>query len=256
LHGHLEIVRLVEISGDLTAEQRKTVEALIVEYADAFALSVGEVFPVANAVHRLNIPVDAKFSTKVHQKPLTPPQKKYLHESINKMLDAGIIEQCDPSQVKCVSPTTLAQKAHQGAGLTLEELQHKVNEECVANGMDAPFVLPPRPNHTASESHGTTEQKWRICQNFAQVNKMTQIAPMPQGDIRAKQQRLSGHRWVSTFDFAAGFYACEVDVASRPHSILRGRSRLLPLQAHAIWADRGALDLLPHDRCSSPRLIS
>ena len=41
---------------------------------------------------------------------------------------------------------------------------------------------------------------------------------MPQGDIRAKQQRLSGHRWVSTFDFAAGFYAVLVDPDSRPYT--------------------------------------
>ena len=40
---------------------------------------------------------------------------------------------------------------------------------------------------------------------------------MPQGDIRAKQQRLSSHRWVSSFDFAAGFYAVIVDPESRPY---------------------------------------
>jgi hypothetical protein len=41
---------------------------------------------------------------------------------------------------------------------------------------------------------------------------------MPQGDIRAKQQCLSGHRWVSGFDFAAGFYAVLVDPESRPYT--------------------------------------
>ena len=41
---------------------------------------------------------------------------------------------------------------------------------------------------------------------------------MPQGDIRAKQQRLSGHRWVSGFDFAAGFYAVMMDPESRPYT--------------------------------------
>jgi hypothetical protein len=40
---------------------------------------------------------------------------------------------------------------------------------------------------------------------------------MPQGDIRAKQQRLSGHRWVNTFDFAAGFYACEISPEDQPY---------------------------------------
>jgi Reverse transcriptase (RNA-dependent DNA polymerase) len=41
---------------------------------------------------------------------------------------------------------------------------------------------------------------------------------MPQGDIRAKQQRLSGHRWVTGFDFAAGFYAVTVAPESRPYT--------------------------------------
>lgn len=62
------------------------------------------------------------------------------------------------------------------------------------------------------------EQKWRICQNFGEVNDVTEIAPMPQGDIRTKQQRLSGHRWVSLFDFAAGFYAVMMALESRPYT--------------------------------------
>ena len=41
---------------------------------------------------------------------------------------------------------------------------------------------------------------------------------MPQGDIRAKQQRLSRHRWVSGFDFAAGFYTVLLDPESRPYT--------------------------------------
>jgi hypothetical protein len=40
---------------------------------------------------------------------------------------------------------------------------------------------------------------------------------MPQGDIRGKQQRLSGHRYVHVFDFAAGFYAISIDPGSQPY---------------------------------------
>jgi hypothetical protein len=40
---------------------------------------------------------------------------------------------------------------------------------------------------------------------------------MPQGDIRLKQQNLSGHRWVTVFDFASGFYACEVEEDDQPY---------------------------------------
>jgi hypothetical protein len=167
-------------------------------------------------MHRLDIPKDATFHMKVHQRPLTPPQRQYLYDSIDKMLEAGIIEACKPEDVKCISPTTLAQKAHQGKGHSLAELQHRVNDECITKGMEPRFDLPPRTTPTPDDN--AQESKWRICQNFAQINKITKVAPMPQGDIRAKQQRLSGHRWVSGFDFAAGFYAVMMDPESKPYT--------------------------------------
>jgi len=136
-------------------------------------------------------------------------------------LDTDIIEPCEPGQVKCMSPTTLAQKTHEGAGLTLEELQHCINNECVNNGLEPHFLLPPRPvvQTTADKMKADVDEpKWRICQIFSQINKVTQVMPMPQGDIRSKQQCLSGHWWVSTFDFAAGFYAVIIDPESRPYT--------------------------------------
>jgi hypothetical protein len=214
-----EIQRQVTIGNDLTSTENAQAQALITEFADIFALSVSEVKQVEGAVHRLNIDPNAKFSTKVHQKPLTPPQRRYLYEKLQAMLDADVIEPCEPGQVKCVSPTTLAQKTHEGAGLTLDELQHRVNDECVRNGLQPHFPLPPRPPPAVDDTEvKEDEPKWRICQNFSQINKVTQVAPMPQGDIRAKQQRLSGHRWVSTFDFTAGFYAVLVEPESRPYT--------------------------------------
>jgi hypothetical protein len=212
-----ELLRLITIGDDLRPEEREAVQKLISDFADIFALSVSEVKTVDNAIHHLDIPPDANFSLKVNQKPLTPPQRKYLYDSIDTMLEAGIIEACKPEDVKCISPTTLAQKTHQGKGLDLGELQHRVNDECISHGMESRFDLPPRTSPTPDD---TTQEdpKWRICQNFSQINKITKVAPMPQGDIRAKQQRLSGHRWVSGFDFAAGFYAVVVDPESRPYT--------------------------------------
>jgi len=61
------------------------VKVLISEFADVFALSVSKVKQVEGTVHQLNIEPDAKFSTKVHQKPLTPPQQQYLHEKLQAM---------------------------------------------------------------------------------------------------------------------------------------------------------------------------
>jgi len=213
-----EILRLVTIGNDLSEDQNIKVRELISSFADVFALSVHEVRLVKDVVHRLNIHPDAVFSTKVHQRPLTLPQQQYLHTNIDTMLKAGVIEACKPEDVKCVSSTTLAQKAHQGKGLLLTELQHRINDECITHGFEPKFDLPPRTDATPDERDNTQEPKWRICQNFAQVNKVTKVAPMPQGDIRSKQQRLSGHRWVSGFDFASGFYAIEVAPESRPYT--------------------------------------
>ena len=155
------------------------------------------------------------FSKKIHQSPLTTPQQQFLNKKIDEMLKADIIEQVDPSEVKCVSPTTLAQKAHEGGGMTLDELQYRINMECKAAGIEGHFDIldkPPQPKTTEGE---TTEQKWRICQNFAEVNKVTEIALMPQGNIRMKQQRLSGHKYISVFNFASGFYAVKVAEESK-----------------------------------------
>jgi hypothetical protein len=139
-----EVLRLVTIGDDLTTEERQAVKTLVVEYADCFVLSVSKVLPVDGVVHKLDIPEGAMFSKKVRQRPLTPTQKKYLHAKIDEMLEAGVIEACSPDEVKCVSPTTLAQKAHEGEGLSLVELQHQVNDQCVAAGLEPYFLMPER----------------------------------------------------------------------------------------------------------------
>jgi hypothetical protein len=81
------------------------------------------------------------------------------------------------------------------------------------------FDLPEREvsqmQNTPSMSEGP--RKWQICQNFAQLNKVTEVAPMIQGNILAKQQCLIRHQYISVFDFAAGYYAVEVPEQWRPY---------------------------------------
>ncbi|ESK81436.1 krab-a domain-containing protein [Moniliophthora roreri MCA 2997] len=196
-----EVLRQVTIGSSLTPGEQVQVENLIREFADNFALSISEVRLVKNAVHRLNVP-----------------------EGIDELIVAGVIAQCMPNKVKCISPTILAKKAHEGGGLLLEELQHRINDQCVAAGLENQFKnLPPRPE--PDEETELKLLKWHICQNFAEVNKYTEITPMLQGDICMKQQALSGHKYLSLVDFASGFYAVEVAPEARPYTAFYVKGR-------------------------------
>ncbi|KAG2063864.1 hypothetical protein BDR04DRAFT_1036915, partial [Suillus decipiens] len=106
------IVKSVQYGNTLTEDERSKAEALVTRYADIFACSLSEVIPVPGAQHQLNIPDNATFNLRVHQRALTPPQTQFLHERIDEMLAAGIIERAPPEAVKCCATTVLAQKAH------------------------------------------------------------------------------------------------------------------------------------------------
>jgi hypothetical protein len=216
------ILEDVTIGPDLTEEEHECVVALISEFADCFALSMSEVLPVTGAEHRINIPEGSTFRTKVHQRPLSAPQKIFYDSVIDKMLEADVIRPIPFRDVKCCGSTTLAKKAHEGGGLTLEELQHRVNDRCIEAGYPLAFedLMPLRPQPQAPSpisGDDAPKQKWRVCQDFADLNKVTKVPAMPQGDIRLKQQRLCGHCWVSTFDFASGFYACPIPEEQQPY---------------------------------------
>ena len=134
----------VTIGPDLTPDQTEEVRQMIAEYADCFALSMSEVLPVEGAAHRLDIPRDTQFRTKVNQRPQTPPQKEFFNGVLDKMLEAGIIRPIDHQDVKCCGATTLAKKAHEGSGRTLDMLKHQVNDQCIAAGFPpAHQNLPP-----------------------------------------------------------------------------------------------------------------
>lgn len=136
------------------------------------------------------------------------------------MLDANMIEQADIACIKHVAPTVLMQKTHDDKGaLTLEDLQRTLNEQCNQAGVEPPFpnVSPNKEEELKEKGNDHKNVKWRVTQNFGELNKVTQIPPLHQGDIRAKQQRLSGHKYVSVFDFASGFYAITVPDEWKPY---------------------------------------
>jgi hypothetical protein len=173
------IMAKLKIGADLSPTEHARLEEVLRSFANCFALSMSEVIAVDGAEHKLNIPncADAKFRTNPRQCPLSTPQRVYLNNVIDKMLKADIIAPIDHRDVKCCSATTLAKKVHDSRGLTLEQLQHCVNDECIANRFPAAFNnLPPR-EPLPSKPDGTEQPKWRICQEFNDLNKVTEVPP-------------------------------------------------------------------------------
>ena len=212
------IIQEITIGPDVTQDQRQSIWELIDEYADCFALSLKEVNVIPGAVHKLNIPEGATFRTKIPPRPYNPDQRAFVNAKVDEMLDAGIIRPIHPSEVRFVAQTVLARKTHEGQGLCIEELKYKVNDQCIKYGIPGEFEMPPLPEPSANPiTTQTAPIKWRMCQDFGGINRVTEVAPMPQGDIRAKQLRLSGHRYVHVFDFAAGFYGIAVHPDSQPY---------------------------------------
>jgi hypothetical protein len=218
------ILKEVSIGPDISDSQREEVHKLLRKYADCFALSIKEVNAIPGAVHKLNIPEGAKFRTKITPRSYNPDQRAFIESKVNEMLEADIVRPIHPRDVRCVAQIVLAQKTHEGQGLPLEELRHRVNEQCTKNNLPSEFDLPARSEsanmgETGSGSDNERKQptKWRLCQDFNGINKVTEVAPTPQGDIRAKQLRLSGHRYLHVFDFAAGFHGIVVHPDSQPY---------------------------------------
>ena len=131
-----EILKQVKISPDILEAQRKKVVVLLTEFTNCFALSVRKVLPIPGAEHHINIPPDVISPKKVpHQKLLSDSQCTYLNKAVDELLAADIVETICPEDIKCCLPITLAQKPHDTPGLSLNKLQHRVNEECISHDM-------------------------------------------------------------------------------------------------------------------------
>jgi hypothetical protein len=205
------IMKEVTIGPDIMQEQCEIVQKLLEEYANCFTLSIKEVNAIPGAVHKLNIPKDATFWMKIPPRSYNPDQRAFVNGKVNKMLEAGIVHPIHPSEVRFIVQTVLVKKTHEGQGLSIKELKYKVSEQCIKNNLPGKFDIPPQPeSDTHNPSKHDTPIKWRICQDFNGINKVTEVAPVLQGDIGAKQLRLSGHQYVHVFDFAAGFYGISV----------------------------------------------
>src|SRR6266481_8518981 len=71
------ILDKVSIRTDLSDLEWMIVTNLIKDYPDIFALSLSEVFLVNFVTHKLRLDPDTVLPKKVHQRPITEPQRKF-----------------------------------------------------------------------------------------------------------------------------------------------------------------------------------
>jgi len=108
-----KVIELVQIGDDITVAQREAVKLLISEFADCFALSLSKVNLIPGAVHKLKVPKDTTFHTKIPQCSFNPDQRAFMEEKVDEMLKGGIIRPIHPGDIRCVAPSVLAQKVHE-----------------------------------------------------------------------------------------------------------------------------------------------
>ena len=125
------------------------------EFADCFALSVSEIKAVPGAVHRLDIKPGSVFSTRIGNCTFSPPAQEYLNKTLDSLEAAGIIRPIAAEEVKCCSPVVLVQKVHSQEGLSITELQHRVNNKCIQIGLPPVHDLPPQEEGATERSTPT-----------------------------------------------------------------------------------------------------
>ncbi|KAF5384125.1 hypothetical protein D9615_003277 [Tricholomella constricta] len=165
-----EILKQIDIGPDLNDDQREKVRDLIREYADVFALSLSEVFFVDWYKHKLNIPPDTKFPTRINQRPVTEAQKMWFSNILDDMETAHIIQKVPGTFIKSLSSTNLAPKEAGKTGLTRTEILRSVNAECIRNGLPPFWEEAMEPGETnealleavEGETPHQVKTKWRL----------------------------------------------------------------------------------------------
>jgi hypothetical protein len=244
-----KILSKIEIGPDLTNTQRETVQSLICEYADVFALSLSEVLFVDWYKHKLNVNLDTgKLPTQISQRPVTEAQKTWFNEILDEMEKSFVIQKVPGDFIKNLSSTNLAPKEAGKTGLTQTEILRSVNAECIHNGLPPFWEEDMGPGETnealleavESAKPNAKKTKWRVCHAFNPLNKATQVPPFPTGDLKAKQEFSAGHRWASVIDFAAGYYAVPLDDEAVPYAAFYMEGRGYYVYLHMLFGLTGA----------------
>ncbi|KAF8749003.1 hypothetical protein RHS01_10377 [Rhizoctonia solani] len=213
-----EIQGKVKLGEDLSEEQKRRVKSILGEFADVFALNLSEVLPVSITELRLEVPPETVFPKKIGQKKLTEPQRKALYEMLDELERARIVQRVTQDQVAAVSPISLVPKPASTSAPSIKLLQQMANSECRKYGIPLKYPEVGFYDGPKGTDHPTQPAKWRLVQNFATVNRYTQVKPFPMGDLFAKQQAVAGHKYISVMDLHAGFHAIPIAPESVPYT--------------------------------------
>jgi hypothetical protein len=125
-----EITKKISIGDDLTPEQKGRVHKLIREFADVFALSLSEVWPVKWHKHHLAVDQNARLPTWTSQRPLQENQKEWFYKQLDEMEATHIIQKVPGEFIKNLGSMNLQPKDAGKMGATRTKILHKVNKEC------------------------------------------------------------------------------------------------------------------------------
>ncbi|KAF8748682.1 hypothetical protein RHS01_10633 [Rhizoctonia solani] len=155
---------------------------------------------------------------KVGQKKLTEPQRKALYEMLDELERARIVQRVTQDQVIAVSPISLVPKPASTSAPSIRLLQQMANSECRKYGIPLKYPEVGFYEGPTGTEPQTQPAKWRLVQNFATVNRYTQVKPFPMGDLFTKQQAVAGHKYISVMDLHAGFHAIPIAAESVPYT--------------------------------------
>ena len=215
----------VEIGSDCTPEQRQRALDLVAEFADAFALTLSEVRPNRHVEHRIEIPPDVKLPRYTKSPPLTPPQREWLHKQVDNLLEAGIITRIAYDDVKCLNSIVLAPKPNKESQYSLEDLRILANAACIKAGVPIPHPNSPSDPSLIPPPPETSKDSWRLCNNFAALNRVTKVPSFPTGDLASKQSKMSGFSWYVGIDLAAAYHACPIRKSDWAYTAFRVEDR-------------------------------
>lgn len=203
-----EIRRVVKLGDELSAEERERVYALLDEFAPQFAFSLAEV--QATDTVTMHIPTPDAVPTRARHRPTNAPeQKEFLHDEVQRLLDAGILVKVHYDDVTWVSHSKVVPKKDLSVvPKSPEQLVELLNRAAEASSAAVQGWVEQKTDEFPKEA--AKKRKWRLCHAFLDLNDATVGASWPTGDLNAKIGRLAGKRFYSCFDMHSGYFAIPI----------------------------------------------